>query len=106
MELQKEAASETDVENMVVNPVRLVRREEIAMKVRRLMREQEGRGVRARMQRMRDGAARATAAGGSSRRSLEAYVQRLLHCRTSASAHGSAIPPLSQSLDMIIKSTH
>jgi hypothetical protein len=42
MKLQKEAASEADVLDMVANPVRFVRREEIAVMVR-------SRGVRARI---------------------------------------------------------
>jgi hypothetical protein len=55
MKLQKEAASESDILDMVANPVRFVRREEIAVKVRSLMRRVAGRGVRARKGRMRDG---------------------------------------------------
>jgi hypothetical protein len=43
LELQKEAASESDVQDMVANPVRFVRREEIAVKVWRLMRGVAGR---------------------------------------------------------------
>jgi hypothetical protein len=46
MELQKEAASESDVLHMVANSVRFVRREEIVVKVRSLMR---GVAVRARI---------------------------------------------------------
>jgi hypothetical protein len=38
MELQTKAALESDVLDMVANPVRFVRREEIAVKVRSLMR--------------------------------------------------------------------
>jgi hypothetical protein len=48
-ELQKEAASELDVLDMVANPVRFVRREEIAVQVRSLIRGVAGRGVRARI---------------------------------------------------------
>jgi hypothetical protein len=51
MKLQKEAASELDVLDMVANPMRFVRREEIEVKVRSLM-----PGV-ARMGKMRDGVA-------------------------------------------------
>ncbi|KAG0591075.1 hypothetical protein M758_1G143800 [Ceratodon purpureus] len=87
MELQKDPPSENDVDNMVVNPMRHVTREEIAVKVRKLMREEEGSAVRARMASMRDAAAEATAAGGSSRRSLDAYVQLLrLRCRRNSTA--------------------
>jgi hypothetical protein len=49
MKLQKEAALESDVLDMVANPVRFVRREEIAVKVRSLMRGVAGRGVRTRI---------------------------------------------------------
>jgi hypothetical protein len=54
MKLQKEVALESDVLDMVANPMRFVRREEIAVKVRSLMWRVAGRGVRARMG--RDGA--------------------------------------------------
>jgi hypothetical protein len=59
MKLQKEAASESDVQDMVANPVRFVRREEIAVKVWSLLPGVAARGVRARMGRQqgrRDGA--------------------------------------------------
>jgi hypothetical protein len=46
MELQKEAESESDVQDLVANPVRFVRREEIAVKLRSLMRGVARRGVR------------------------------------------------------------
>ena len=46
MELQKEAASESDVQDVVVNPVRFVRKEEIEVKVWILMLEVARRGVR------------------------------------------------------------
>ena len=86
MELQREPDGENRSE---ANPVRFVRRKEIAMKVRRLMGE-EGRGVRERMARMREAAATATTAAGSSRRNLQAYVQLLWHRHAS----GPASPPL------------
>jgi hypothetical protein len=57
MKLQKEAASELDVLDMVANPMRFVRREEIEVKVRSLMPGVAGRRVRARMGKMRDGVA-------------------------------------------------
>jgi hypothetical protein len=46
MKLQKEAALESDVQDMVANPVRFVRMEEIAVKVWSLMRGVVGQGVR------------------------------------------------------------
>jgi hypothetical protein len=55
MKLQKKAASESDVLDMVESPVRFVRREETVVKVPSLMRGVAVRGVRARTGRMRDG---------------------------------------------------
>jgi hypothetical protein len=68
----------TEEDGDLPRPVEFMSRDEIARKTRSLMQEAEGRLVRKNIQKLRTKCREAVAAGGSSRRNLEAYV-RLLH---------------------------
>ena len=78
IELKGNAYTTEELEGDVLRPAEFVSREEIARKARSLIQEAEGQSVRENIQKLKAECWEAVAVGGSSRRSLEAYV-RLLH---------------------------